>query len=154
MLQRYWLLPDLQGKRLINLKAYSVVQGFIQHVPDGIRGISMVVTYVSRSFQEEISQIVKQRPKLTEQPFQLDDAAHGIEHTIVTEGQPIRCKPRRQNPEKIAIVKTEFKFLEEMGIAIKSNSPWASPLHITAKWQFPATKCSHSTRQVPCAGNS
>ena len=133
MLRRFGLLPDLQGQRLLNLKAYSVVRGFLQHVPDGIRGISMVVAHVPGSFEEEISQIVKQRPKLTEQTFQLAEAAHGIEHEIVTEGQPIRCKPRRQNPEKIAIAKTEFQFLEEVGIAVRSNSPWASPLHITPK---------------------
>jgi hypothetical protein len=93
----------------------------------------MVVTYVSRSFKEEISQIVKQRPKLMEQTFQLAEAAHDIEHEIVTEGQQIPYKPRRQNPEKIAIAKTDFQFLEEVGIAIRSNSPWASPLHITPK---------------------
>jgi hypothetical protein len=39
----------------------------------------MVVTYVSGSFEEEISQIVKQRPKLMEQTFQLAEAAHDIE---------------------------------------------------------------------------
>jgi cleavage and polyadenylation specificity factor subunit 1 len=133
MLRRFGLLPDLQGRRLLNLKAYSLVRGFLQHVPEGIRGISTVVTHVPGSFEEEISQIVKQRPKLTEQTFQLAEAAHGIEHEIVTEGQPIRCKPRRQNPEKIAIAKTEFQFLEDVGIAVRSNSPWASPLHITPK---------------------
>ena len=133
MLRRFGLLPDLQGQRLLNLKAHAVVRGFLQHVTDGIRGICTVVTHVPGSFEEEISQIVKQRPKLTEQTFQLAEAAHGIEHEIVTEGQPIRCKPRRQNPEKIAIAKTEFQFLEEVGIAVRSNSPWASPLHITPK---------------------
>ena len=33
----------------------------------------------------------------------------------------------------MAIVKTQFQFLDEVGIAIRSNSLWASPLHITPK---------------------
>ena len=133
MLRQFRLMPDLQGQRLVSFKSYSIVRGFLRHVPDGEKGISMVVTSVTGSFEEEIKQMVKQRPKLTEQTFLLAEAPHGIEHEIVTTGQPIRCRPRRQNPEKIAIAKTEFQFLEEMGIAVRSNSPWASPLHIVPK---------------------
>ena len=133
MLRHFGLMPDLQGQRLVSFKSYSIVRGFLRHVPDGEKGISMVVASVPGSFEEEIKQMVKQRPKLTEQTFLLAEAPHGIEHEIVTTGQPIRCRPRRQNPEKIAIAKTEFQFLEEMGIAVRSNSPWASPLHIVPK---------------------
>jgi hypothetical protein len=93
----------------------------------------MVVESETGSFEEEIRRVVKQRPKLTEQTFWLAEAPHGIEHEIITTGQPIRCRPRRQNPEKLAIAKAEFRFLVEMGIASRSNSPWASPLHITPK---------------------
>jgi hypothetical protein len=74
MLQRYGLVPDLQGQ---TCQPQGVVRGFL-HVPDGIRGIYVVVTHVPGSFEEEISQIVKQRPKLMEQTFQLAEAAHGI----------------------------------------------------------------------------
>ena len=133
MLRQFRLMPDLHGQRLVSFKSYSIVRGFLRHVPDGKKGISMVVASVPGSFEEEIKQMVKQRPKLTEQTFLLAEAPHGIEHEIVTTGQPIRCRPRRQNPEKIAIAKTEFQFLEEMGIAVRSNSPWASPLHIVPK---------------------
>ena len=74
MLQRYGLVPDLQGQ---TCQPQGVVRGFL-HVPDGIRGIYVVVTHVPGSFEEEISQIIKQRPKLMEQTFQLTEAAHGI----------------------------------------------------------------------------
>jgi hypothetical protein len=120
MLRRFELLPDLQGQRLLNLKSYSMVRGFLEHVPDGIRGIYMVVASVPGSFEEEIKKIVKQRPKLTEQTFQLTEAPHGIEHEIVTTGQPIRCRPRRQNPEK-------------MRLNFSSSKRWASPSDQTVR---------------------
>ena len=43
MLRQFGLLPDLQGQRLVSFKSYSIVRGFLRHVPDGERGISMVV---------------------------------------------------------------------------------------------------------------
>ena len=133
MLRRFMLVPDLHRRKLWNTNSFSIARGFLQPVPDSIRGISMVVESETGSFEEEIRRVVKQRPKLTEQTFWLAEAPHGIEHEIITTGQPIRCRPRRQNPEKLAIAKAEFRFLVEMGIASRSNSPWASPLHITPK---------------------
>ena len=133
MLRRFGLMPDLQGQKLWNINSYSVVRGFLQPVPANVRCISMVVASVPGSFKEEIRQVVRQRSKLTKQTFWLAEAPHGIEHEIITTGQPLRCRPRRQNPEKLTIAKAEFWFLEEMGIAIRSNSPWASPLHLTPK---------------------
>ena len=91
MLQRFWLLVDLRGRRLINFMSWSIVEGYIKNVPNGMRGICMVATSVSGSFSEEILQLVKQSPKLTEQRFQLSEAAHGIEHEIVTTRPPVRC---------------------------------------------------------------
>ena len=133
LLRRYGLMVDLKGKKLVNFETSSMVRGKVLPVLDNVRGISMVSTSVPGSFEDEIRQLVKQRPKLTEQTFQLTEAPHGVEHEIVTTGQPIRCRPRRQNPEKMVIAKKEFRFLVEMGIAVRSNSPWASPLHITPK---------------------
>ena len=46
MLRQFRLMPDLQGQRLVSFKSYSIVRGFLRHVPDGEKGISMVVASV------------------------------------------------------------------------------------------------------------
>jgi hypothetical protein len=40
------------------------------------------------------------------------------------------AKARRLDPEKLEIVKAEFKRLESAGIVWRSKSPCASPLHM------------------------
>jgi hypothetical protein len=58
---------------------------------------------------------------------------HGIRHFIETTGRPIFSKARRLHPEKHRIAEAEFRSLEKAGIVRRSNSPWASPLHMVPK---------------------
>ena len=58
---------------------------------------------------------------------------HGVEHHIVTEGPPIYARTRRLNPERLAVARAEFANMERLGIIRRSDSPWASPLHIVLK---------------------
>jgi hypothetical protein len=59
---------------------------------------------------------------------------HGVEHHIHTSSHPpVFAKSRRLDPEKLQIVKAEFKILESAGIVCRSKSPWASPLHMVPK---------------------
>ncbi len=58
---------------------------------------------------------------------------HGIRHSIETTGRPIFAKARRLDPEKHRIAEAEFRSLEKAGIVHRSNSPWASPLHMVPK---------------------
>ncbi len=58
---------------------------------------------------------------------------YGIRHSIETTGRPIFAKARRLDPEKHRIAEAEFRSLEKAGIVCRSNSPWASPLHMVPK---------------------
>ena len=58
---------------------------------------------------------------------------HGVEHHIVTTGQPVFTPARRLDPEKYAAAKLEFDKMEKAGIVRRSNSPWASALHMVPK---------------------
>ncbi len=46
---------------------------------------------------------------------------------------PVFARPRRLDPEKHRIAEEEFLSLEKAGIIRRSNSPWASPLHLVPK---------------------
>ena len=58
---------------------------------------------------------------------------HQVEHVIETEGQPLYARPRRLDQVKLAIAKSEFQKMETAGIIRRSDSPWASPLHMVPK---------------------
>ncbi|KAK3760806.1 hypothetical protein RRG08_034108 [Elysia crispata] len=63
----------------------------------------------------------------------LDAVKHGVQHHVCTTGPPVHSRARRLAPDRLAVAKKEFLEMEQMGIIRKSNSPWASPLHIVAK---------------------
>lgn len=56
-----------------------------------------------------------------------------MEHYIVTIGPPVFTCGWRLNPAKLAIAKAEFTNMERFGMVWRSNSPWASPLHMVSK---------------------
>jgi len=64
----------------------------------------------------------------------LPPVKHSVEHTIDTgDARPIAQRYRRLDPEKLAAAKKEFAELELQGIVERSDSPWASPLHMVQK---------------------
>ncbi len=54
----------------------------------------------------------------------------GIHHSKETTGRAIFAKASCLDPEKHRIAETEFRSLEKARIVRRSNSPWASPLHM------------------------
>lgn len=57
----------------------------------------------------------------------------GIEHRIITKGNPVFARPRRLMPAKLAAAKQELEYLLEQGIVVPSSSPWSSPIHLVEK---------------------
>ena len=60
-------------------------------------------------------------------------AKHGITHTVPTSGPPVFARARRLFGEKLDVAKQEFTKMEQLGIVRRSDSPWASPLHVVPK---------------------
>jgi hypothetical protein len=63
----------------------------------------------------------------------LPAATHDVLHHITTTGPPLTAKFPRQDGEKLATAQAEFTSLERDGIVRRSDSPWASPLHMVRK---------------------
>ena len=58
---------------------------------------------------------------------------HDIVHYIETTGPPIKQRPRRLSPEKLAVLRKELSQLEQLGIIRRSSSPWGSPVRMVKK---------------------
>ena len=71
-------------------------------------------------------------PSLLVQNFH-GDVKHKVQHHIQTTGPPLHARPRRLDGEKLRIAKEEFQKMESLGIIRRSDSPWASPLHVVPK---------------------
>ena len=59
--------------------------------------------------------------------------SHNVRHYIPTSGPPVHARPRRLDSEKLQVARSEFQKIEDLGIIRRSDSPWASPLHVMAK---------------------
>ena len=80
-----------------------------------------------RDILAEFPGVTADRPKPNSKP------AHGVYHHIQTTGPPVYAKARRLDPDKLVEAKAEFDRMEAAGIVRRSDSAWASPLHMVRK---------------------
>lgn len=108
------LLVDVNGRRL--LPASTVLQP--------------PVTAVTPTLPP---QLVDFPDLLTPSFDEVAAAKHNVEHHIVTAGPPPHARARRLAPDKLAAAKAEFSHMEALGVVRRSDSPFASPLHMVRK---------------------
>ena len=124
-LQANALLVDLQSRRLIN--ATSFASSALQQSDEPALHLHHVTS------DDPYMRILDEFPAITRPEFASPSVRHGVEHFITTTGPPVYAKARRLPPDKLAVAKAEFNTMEEMGIIRRSDSPWASPLHMVPK---------------------
>ena len=124
-LQANALLVDLQSRRLIN--ATSFASSALQQSDEPALHLHHVTS------DDPYMRILDEFPAITRPEFASTSVRHGVEHFITTTGPPVYAKARRLPPDKLAVAKAEFNTMEEMGIIRRSDSPWASPLHMVPK---------------------
>jgi hypothetical protein len=56
-----------------------------------------------------------------------------VHHIRTTPRPPVTCRPRRLEPDRLAIAKAEFDAMLRDGTAHRSESSWSSALHIVPK---------------------
>ncbi|GFS22483.1 retrovirus-related Pol polyprotein [Elysia marginata] len=124
--RRHNLLVDLRGQRLIETDTYL----------SSPCSISRVVTTALALIEQESNtfrKVLQDFPALLQPTFSSTAVKHEVQHHGPTTGPPVHSRARRLAPDKLAVAKQEFMEMEQMGIIRKSNSPWASPLHIVPK---------------------
>jgi hypothetical protein len=85
------------------------------------------------SIPEPVRRLLAKYPSIIRSETLTPTPTHGVEHVIDTGGNcPVFAKVRRLAPDKLRIAEAELK-LEASGIIRRSNSTWASPLHMVPK---------------------
>lgn len=127
-LSYYGLIVDCRNQRLID--STTTLTSPASPVTSSST-ISSVKTLVGDSSYHDL---IRQFPEITRPAGKDRVVSHNTEHHIrTTPGPPVSCTPRRLAPDKLLIAKKEFEAMIKNGTARPSESPWASPLHLTPK---------------------
>lgn len=120
------LLVDVKRKRLVDAATYYSTP------LQSSTSLALRLGAISTS-TEQYNVLLNEFPDITTPNFVQSPTKHGMEHLIITKGQPVHARSRRLPPDKLAAAKAEFDRMEAMGIIRRSSSPWASPLHMVPK---------------------
>ena len=120
------LFVDLNGQRLIEADTYLFSPCFVSKVT------KTELTHIEQD-SNKFRKVLQEFAALPQPTFSSDSVKHGVQHHVCTTGPPVHSRARRLAPDRLAVAKKEFLVMEQMGIIRKSNSPWASPLHIVGK---------------------
>lgn len=124
------LLVDLKSNRLVSSENfYSVpLQSQVSKKPKFQLSFDAI-----SSAEDQYGRLLAEFPSITMPTFTRDKVKHGVQHHIPTNCSPLHARARRLPPDKLAVAKSEFKTMLDLGIIRRSNSPWSSPLHIAPK---------------------
>ncbi|UYV80651.1 hypothetical protein LAZ67_19001240 [Cordylochernes scorpioides] len=92
-----------------------------------------IIPDIKGNYEDKFLNILSHYPSLTKPPSYSTPVKHSVTHHITTKGQPTFSKPRRLNPEKFKIAKSEFEHMMELGLCKRGDGAWASPLHLVPK---------------------
>lgn len=117
---------DIKGKRLIDPSDFTSIA--LRSVPATAPHLDSIA-----SADDEYAKLLAEFPDVTSPSFSNSSPKHGVELFIPTKGPPLHACARRLPPDKLKRAKEKFKKMEELGIICRSNSQWASPLHMVPK---------------------
>lgn len=126
-LSHYNLLVDCRHHRLVDGITKLVVASTCCTKTE----ISTVKSIIGDTAYHEL---LRKFPDITKPSGILEPTKHNTEHHIrTTPGPPVTSRPRRLAPDRLRIAKQEFDEMLRNGTARRSESPWASPLHLARK---------------------
>ena len=126
-LRNYCLLVDMRRHRLSDTLTQLNVQGIVSQVS------SPSPTFLGTKIQSEYDAILADFPAVTRPCNSEQPIKHNVTHHITTTGPPVTARTRRLPPERLAIARSEFDHMLQLGIVRPSSSNWASPLHMVPK---------------------
>ena len=125
------LLIDLAGRRLLRLGSSPTAAALVVRAQPASISVDQVGLHQARPSPFEA--ILDEYPEIHTPRFGEYKNAHGVQHYVPTRGAPVHARPRRLDPAKLQVAKTDFLKMVDAGICRPSSSPWSSPLHMVPK---------------------
>ena len=126
-LQASGLLVDVRNKRLIQADTGSASSLALVERSD-----DLTISEVSPT-DPYAAWIRTEFPELIRPTFRDPTVKHGVTLPIITSGPPVFAKARRLSPDKLILARDAFQSMLDAGIVRRSDSAWASPLHLVQK---------------------
>jgi hypothetical protein len=126
--RHFHLVVDAHARRLVDTRSMFVIPA----AGGEPRACGEVFAAVSSVPPEYRDLLVEFQTVLNHQGS-LPPTVHGVEHHLPTTGRPVAARFRRLDPEKHEAAKAVFNKMVEQGVARRSSSCWASPLHMVRK---------------------
>lgn len=120
------LLVDVGNRQLVNAETFCSLA--CEHTTATSTRLAALL-----SPADDVAQLLLEFSDITTPTFLAGSIKHNVTHFIPTSGPPVHARARRLDPQKLAIAKEEFSSMERLGIIRRSDSPWASPLHLVPK---------------------
>ncbi|UYV82121.1 hypothetical protein LAZ67_21001001 [Cordylochernes scorpioides] len=126
-MEHFGIIPDIKGKFIIDFLTKLRKRASITNFN------SLSPKCSINSYEDKFLNILSHYPSLIKPPSYSTPVKNSVTHHITTKGQPTFSKPRRLNPEKFKIAKSEFEHMMELGLCKRGDGAWASPLHLVPK---------------------
>ncbi|KAJ8415229.1 hypothetical protein AAFF_G00009270 [Aldrovandia affinis] len=120
------LLVDVGNRQLVNTETFCSLA--CEHSTATSTRLAAAL-----SPADDVARLLLEFSDITTPTFSASSIKHNVTHFIPTSGPPVHARARRLDPQKLAIAKEEFSSMERLGIIRRSDSPWASPLHLVPK---------------------
>lgn len=119
------ILVDMHGQCLIDKYSRRYALGFTD------RRSLLELHMIEKS--PVIPWVLAEFPEVTGVVPPLVKTGTKVRHYIPTNGPPLAERPRRLSPQKFKVLQEELDYLLKKGWIRRSNSPWASPIHMAPK---------------------
>lgn len=125
-ISHYGLLVDCRNGRLLDNITTLSTQGLLKHCQ--VSSVKVI------SGTSEYHKLLTQFTSLTKPSGIQREVKHSTAHFIkTTPGPPVFSRPRRLAPDRKKLAQEQFEDMVRCGTARRSDSPWASALHLAPK---------------------
>lgn len=114
MLDKFGLLVDVRGRRLIDPNTGTSLKGFLK---------KLAHISVNVACSDGVDELLREFPEVTGKKSPNGINFPEVFHHIITTGPPVSERVRRLTPDKYQAVKKEFEMLVEEGVCRHLSSP-------------------------------